>query len=249
MRHVVADDAIERGFGTDRAKPELVNHACGGNLSGRHRIAGIRPARSEARGQEPRWNARVSHRNHYGIPRAGDLEKRQRITEACRRHRDLDQRCASLPHRSRAGCQIRRHASEVVRRQDHARRILAYHRGEPGTPFDVDILRAGVECFHQHCLTPLLAALEPTALPRRTTGCDDREPATAERTSYIHVRDAIQTELDQVDVARGFTCGNQPGHRPAGHGLNEKRMTHHRKNNPKNTNAPSTGWLKRRWSY
>ena len=111
------------------------------------------------------------------------------------------------------------HAVEVVVREHPLRALVHRQRSPVGPPLDVHVLGAEPNRLRQH-LEPLrLEAAPLPALPGRPARHDDRPAAARQRAGDVEVRDAVETQLDQVGVLDRVPRGAQLGHRRGRHGF------------------------------
>ncbi len=123
----VADDGVERGVGGDAAEPEIPLETGRGDLTRRDAVAGIRPPVAQSRGQHPRRQTLVSHRDEdvamvrlVGVRPAPRSKSGKRLGERRHLNGELRDFGASRAHGRVAIAKIRWRGAEDVRRHDDA---------------------------------------------------------------------------------------------------------------------------------
>ena len=102
------------------------------------------------------------------------------------------------------------------------RRAIARDQvGEPRAPLDVHELGAGVERRAQDRLARSLRSPSnrpPSHVGRQVTMTGG---TAVQRAGDVDIRDAVETQLDEVGARDGVARGDQLGHGAAGHGLDK----------------------------
>ena len=227
MRHRRADHPVDRRPGGYGREAVLVPQARQLDLTRRHPVPRVRPARAEPPRQDAGRDAGRTHADDDAALRpsaAPERRERERVAQAAGGGGHLDHRGAGGAHCAVVVPDIVRNPIEVVRGDhDPVAAVPADQRLELGPPFDVDELRAGGERGAEQAETLTLRAGEAPSLPGRPAGDDDWRCAARQRAGDVRSIHVVEAQLNQVGTGDAVPIGAQLRRRGAGHGGAQQR--------------------------